>query len=197
MVTNLKLFIRFVVTMDNIQLILYIVFLVGYFIYKMVAGKNKPVMREDMEKYDQVPQADSYEPEHNQEYESEYDPTERPKSFEEILEELAGGGREKQLREEEARRSQEARMKAKEAKEAVVKYADEKREVYNESVRNASKYLTLDEQVNIDDIDIGIKEVEDLDAPDAAVSNEYLALFRNLDDAKKAIVMSEIINKKY
>lgn len=199
MITNLKLFIRFVDTMDNIQVILYVVFLIGYFIYKMLAGKKKPITRQDTDQYDQMPKGESNYPRNYQD-EDEYDPTQGPKSFEEILEELAGGGRERKIREVKEVKEQkqvQVQEKAEEAKEILTNYEQDAREVYRSAIDNAGKHMTLDERIDIDNLDINIKEVEDLEESEVASRNEYISMLRNLDDAKKAIVMSEIINRKY
>src|SRR5690606_37843839 len=95
--TNLKLFLKFVHIMDNIQLILYIVFLIGYFIFKVLTGKKKSATTEDTRKFDQPQNPNRESREYSEEYE-QYDPeADRPKTFEEILEELAGGGRKKEV----------------------------------------------------------------------------------------------------
>src|SRR5690606_17444645 len=140
--------------MDNIQLILYIVFLVGYFIFKLLTGK-KNVTGQDTRKFDQdtkdpYGQPTEYEP---------YDPdASRPKSFEEILEELTGGG----IQKEEKKEKQEARQEIKPI-EQVPEWdvAPDPRsyesfwnsDAYQKSVEDGSRFKTLDEMVDIENID--------------------------------------------
>jgi len=186
--------------MDNIQLILYIVFLIGYFVFKLLTGK-KNVTGQDTRKFDQddrnVPQAGpgEYEP---------YDPEPgRPKSFEEILEELAGGNKQKEVKKREIQERKEEHMQHQPVDEWEPSpyprnYEAQENEVYQKSVKEASKYQTLDERIDLDNIDINLKEVEDLDSKGTEnVSSEYLAMFATLEGAKKAVVMSEILNRKY
>ena len=186
--------------MDNIQLILYIVFLIGYFIFKLFTGK-KNVTGQDTRKFDQDHKEPYGDP---TEYEP-YDPdASRPKSFEEILEELAGGSGQK----EEKRERQEARP--------VVHPVENRREdlddapdprsyetwnktSYETTPQDGSKkFKTLDEMIDLDNIDINMGEVEEVGELDEKnVSNTYLSMFHSLEDAKKAVVMSEILNRKY
>lgn len=185
--------------MDNIQLILYVVFLIGYFIFKALTGK-KNVTGQDTRKFDQddsnapYGQPTEYEP---------YDPdAQRPKSFEEILEELTGGGRPKEESQERPVAHREIQQKDEERDWEFDldedPYHTPERGLYEESVKEASKFKTLDELVDLENIDINLGEVEELDAQEGAnISNQYLSMFANLEDAKKAVVMSEILNRKY
>ncbi len=185
--------------MDNIQLILYIVFLIGYFIFKLLTGK-KNVTGQDTRKFDQ----DNKEPYgHPTEYEP-YDPDAgRPKSFEEILEELTGGSQPK----EERRARQEVRREVQPVEEEAEEwdvapdprsYETYNSEAYQNSVKDGSRFKTLDEMVDIENIETKIGEVEEIDGPgDSSASNTYLSMFASLEDAKKAVVMSEILNRKY
>ena len=186
--------------MDNIQLILYIVFLVGYFLFKLLTGKKKPATREDTRKFDQQPERDS--PEYTSEYE-QYDPEEssRPKSFEEILEELAGGGKRKEV----ARETQEVKKNIQRKEEKLGEdfpqvgknFEASGNEVYQKSINDAKKYSTLDERIDLENLDINRKEVVEIEELEEQKSNPYLDMFSNLEDAKKAIVMTEILNRKY
>lgn len=169
--------------MDDIQLILYIVFLVGYFIFKMVTGKRKPITREDTEQFDQHSDHHEYEPHDH--------PMRGPKTFEEILEELTGGGR-------SIEKEQDISKTTAEVPESS--WYDNPEEVHPLRVIETPKYLTIDQQIDLDDLDSGIGEVEDIEEAEMdnkLAKNPYLALFSNLEGAKQAIVMNEIINRKY
>lgn len=163
--------------MDNIQLILYIVFVVGYLIFKaLTGGKKEPSQNAD-------PNTDYDTPSPEQK--------KRPSSFEEILRELTGVGQpeEQQLPPEEEQ-YRKVKRKGKEISERTA-------ETYKESVESAKKFTKLDDTIDLDNLGIGVKEVEELEEEEMTASKNYLDLLKNPDDAKKAIILSEIINRKY
>lgn len=186
--------------MDNIQLILYIVFLVGYFLFKVLTGKKKSATREDTRKFDQQPKSDS--PDYTSEYD-QYDPEEstRPKSFEEILEELAGGGKKKEVarevRQERKDKSEKEEQLGEDFPQVGKNYETRESEVFQKSVKDAKRFSTLDERIDLDNLDINRKEVVEIEEIEEKKSNTYLEMFSNLEDAKKAVVMTEILNRKY
>lgn len=192
--------------MDNIQLILYIVFLVGYFIFKVLTGKKKSATSEDTRKFDQPQNPHRETREYTEEYE-QYDPeADRPKTFEEILEELAGGGRKKEAPKAAPNVPEKVVEKRRETPKPAEVYRDgqdfeaeaKQNEVYQKSIQQASKYSTLDERIDMDNLEINRKEVVDIEEIGAEKkSNPYLDLFSNLEDAKKAVILSEILNRKY
>lgn len=192
--------------MDNIQLILYIVFLVGYFLFKVLTGKKKSATTEDTRKFDQPQNPHRKTREYTEEYE-QYDPeADRPKSFEEILEELASGGKKKEAPKVVPSAAEKVAEKRREASKTAEVYRDgqdfeaeaKNNEVYQKSIQQASKYTTLNERIDMDNLEINRKEVIDIEEIGVEKkSNPYLDIFSNLEDAKKAIILSEIINRKY
>lgn len=169
--------------MDDIQLILYIIFLVGYFIFKMVTGKGKPVTRQDPEKFDQ-------HPDHGHEHHPYDPPTGRPKTLEDIFGELID------------HRSIEKNPETPKQVEETIQdsWYDNPEETYQYPTIEQPVYSTIDEQINLDDLDTSIGEVEHLEEAEersSPVANPYLGMFSNMQDAKRAIVMSEILNRKY
>ena len=171
--------------MDNIQIILYVVFLIGYFLFKVLTGKKKPVTRKNPEKFDQHPKKELIDEE------DVYDPTGRPKTFEEILEELAGGGQRKAKK-----AAPVVKQKAEEARQEV-----KEESVYDMSTREGEKYTKLDERVDLENMDFKVGEVEELaeqlNEKESVSANDYKAMLSNPDSARKAFVMSEIFNRKY
>ncbi len=162
--------------MDNIQLILYILFLVGYFIFKMVTGKGKAgPHQEGRETFDtgNAPHAPPYQD---------------ARSLEDILEEIVTG-----------EKKQKKPVKVQEENLEKASWYDDKDTFseFEKAVAGAEKYELLHERKKAPEIKIG--EVEDLDAIEAnnIAANSYTAMFKDLDGAQKAIVMSEIINRKY
>ena len=164
--------------MDNIQLILYILFLVGYFIFKMVTGKGKAgPHREGHETFDtgNAPHAPPYQ---------------EARSLEEILEEIVTGEKK-----EKEPVSKPVEIEA-ESVEKDSWYDDETFSQYEKAVSGAKKYELLHERK---EPEIVMGEVEDLDeaGPDYAAANSYLDMLKDPEGIHKAIVMNEIINRKY
>lgn len=186
--------------MDNIQLILYIVFLIGYFLFKLLTGK-KNVTRQDTRKFDQENKKGS------QGYPTEYEPyspeADRPKSFEEILEELARGPASKEEKRQQRETEREVQRKQQDVTQWELSQENENidvqnNEIYQKSIQDASKYTTLDERIDLDNLDLNVKEVEEIGELESDnVTNQYLSMFATLEDAKKAVVLTEIFNRKY
>lgn len=166
--------------MDNIQLILYILFLVGYFIFKLITGKKTSgQQQEGQDPFDtgSAPHAPPYQ---------------EARSLEDILDEIVTGKRKEEKPEPKPVAIQE------ESLEKTSWYDDDDTLYqYEKAVSNAKQYKTLEQKLAESEIKIG--DVEDLDeiGAESTPSNSYLDMFENLEDAQKAIVMSEIINKKY
>lgn len=156
--------------MDNIQLILYIVFVVGYLIFKALTGKKK-----------EQPEAG---PETGQ------DPPRKARpapTFEDILKELTGVDTEEPLPERVDKPRREASKKAEEISEHV-------QESYERATEEAKKAEKLDERI---DLEPPRKKITVEETSRETVENDYLAWMQDADDAKKAFVLSEIINRKY
>lgn len=167
--------------MDDIQLILYILFLIGYFIFKLITGKGKAGQQgqgQDTFDTENAPHAPRRQ---------------ETRSLEEILEEIVTGERNEQ------KPKPVAPLEVQQENNARGSWYDDEETLsqYEKAVTRAQKHKTL--QDSIKEVDIQIGEVEDLDEVEAesAASSSYLGMFKNLEDAQKAVVMSEIINRKY
>jgi len=122
---------------------------------------------------------------------SERPPTRRAKSFEELLEEFTTG---------EQRERQESQAPVPVEEEAVETRQDySSRESPYQSYRDtdARDFKTLDELVDIDKVrtKTALKSEEDTLAPSEAT--EVRRLLQNPDDARKAIILSAIIRRRY
>lgn len=134
-------------------------------------------------------------------------PAKRPASLEELLQEMvtAAKGEEVVVKEEEAmpepepQSMEEYRPQYETLEDPYFQYqADrdaEARSIYEDSIRNADKFKTLDEQVNIEDIKIKFDEPANQEKSLAA--SKYAKMFQNPESLKDAIIMSEILNRKY
>ncbi len=121
-------------------------------------------------------------------------PSSRPvKSFEELLEEFTTGQR------READEAQEPYPV--EDEEVVVESRSDysSRESPYASYRDteATDYRTLDELVDIEKVRTKTQLVSEEDEPIAAEATEVRRLLQNPDDARKAIILSEIIRRRY
>lgn len=167
--------------MDDIQLILYILFLIGYFIFKLITGKGKAGQQgqgQDTFDTENAPHAPRRQ---------------ETRSLEEILEEIVTGERSEQ------RPKPVAPLEVQQENNARGSWYDDEETLsqYEKAVSRAQKHETLQERVKEAEIKIG--EVEDLDEAETenVGSNSYLGMFKNLEDTQKAVVMSEIINRRY
>lgn len=73
-------------------------------------------------------------------------------------------------------------------------------ETYRKSIDQAKDLKTLDETVDLEDIQIGsgrFDEFKILDEDEGGDLNEYLEVFNDLEGSRKAIVLSEILQRKY
>lgn len=180
--------------MEDIQLIIYIVFGVLYLIFKVMQKKKEPQQQDP----DSIPQ--------NRERRQKPQMT-----FEEMLREFSG---EQSIPEPpieeyaETPKTKTLPLPKKEPylqEEAPKKYFSYEteedyhaREVFNESVIKGEKAKTLDEQIDLENLDVGnVKLVEDSKAEKKKVTNEYIEAFRTIEGAKRAFIYSEIFNRKY
>lgn len=157
--------------MDDIQLILYIIFVAIAILTRVFKSKKK--------EQPQTVQSDDRE-----EYENE---SPKPKSFEDLLKEFAG---------EPETRSEPQRE--------IVSYEDQYEEddeisVYEDSVEKAKELKTIDELVDLeDDRHTGnFKHFAGYEEKGEEVNNEFVEMLQNEEGARKAIILSEIINRKY
>ena len=180
--------------MEDIQLIIYIIFLVFYLIFKALQKKKEPPTR-NPEQAEQIPERKR-----------------KPAmSFEDMLKEFTGESfiPEDQEAEKEVKPQRKpvtapyVESERKEEKETEYftyeKETDDRtRQVYEESIKHGDKAQTLDERINLKDLDIGkVELVVEEDEEKATITNEYLEMFSSTEEAKKAFVMSEIFNRKY
>ena len=167
--------------MDDIQLILYIIFAVIAILSQAFKAKKKDRPA--------PPQTNSS---------SESNPKrQQPKSFEDLLKEFTG----EQTRTVEPRPSWEEPKYETYEDDYEEEYRDESKtkQVYEESVRKAKKLKTIDELVDLqDDRHTGnFQHFEGYEEDGPEVRNEWQELLSSPEGAKKAIILSEIINRKY
>lgn len=135
------------------------------------------------------------EPPYDYEQMDQPDGPRRPSSFEELLEELG----KKNIKDEEVE-VEEYQPTYESLEDPYYQHTPlqdaEARSVYEKSVSQTKKFKTIDEQVDIEQI-----EIRKIDEPIGGVKKEtssrYAKLFRNPQRVKDAIVMTEILNRKY
>jgi hypothetical protein len=135
-----------------------------------------------------------------QDTEFDYEPTQkpsgprRPTTFEELLEELG----KKDYDEKEAE-VEEYQPVYETLEDPYFQHSPDRdaeaRSVYEKSVSQAKKFKTIDEQVDLKSVDIK-KEIIVKEEPKVTES-KYARMMRNPQGLKDAIIMSEILNRKY
>ncbi len=158
--------------MDDIQLILYIAFVVFAIVSRVLkskkAGKLKPPVQ------------------------SEQEPTvqEREFSFEDLLKEFTEGPK-------EGPKKEEYRQEVEEVFEEEYQNDDEAERIYQESIAATERYEQM-AKVSEDKHTGNFKHFEGYSEEDMEEEeNEYAELFQDENSAKRAIILSEIINRKY
>lgn len=156
--------------MDDIQIILYIIFAAIAILSRVLSKKNK----------DAPPQSTGTDGQHEKKRPA-------PKSFEDLFREFT--------------EEKDAPYRASEViEEKSPEHNDDKiRETYNSSVKEAKKLKTIDELVDLeDDRHTGnFRHFTGYEEKGETQENEYLELLKDADGARKAIVLSEIFNRKY
>lgn len=165
---------------DNLQIIIYIIFFAIYLLSRALRNKNKQAPR----------------PRPTQENRGEEESAgEQPMTFEDILRELTTG--------EKSRGRQGAKPKPKPVKreyEFRGDYPDddEIQEVYEESVKKAQNLKTLNERIELKEPALKFKEYDDTKKEAVnPFAEEIRNMLRNPDDAKKAIILKEILDRKF
>ncbi|HNP20046.1 MAG TPA: hypothetical protein PKL31_16525 [Fulvivirga sp.] len=152
--------------MDDIQLILYIAFVVFAIVSRMLkskkAGKLKPPVQ------------------------TEQETTEREFSFEDLLKEFTEGPKKEEHREE-----------VEEVFEEEYQNDEEAERIYQESIAATERYEQM-AKVSEDRHTGNFKHFGGYSEEDVEEEeNEYAELFQDQNSAKRAIILSEIINRKY
>lgn len=160
--------------MDEIQLIIYIVFGIIYFLFRSLGKKNQ-----------------SKQPRQNAEQEQGRRPK-RTKTFEELLRELSGEVTE----EEEPYYEQEKQVNQ------VNDWSEQDETSYlREMEEKADRYKTLDEQVDLEDdssLSVGLlKDNDESESVYSGFASQIATDLKDPEEIRKAIVMSEILNRKY
>jgi len=160
--------------MEDIQLILYIVFVVIALLARAFKSKNKAKSRPPV----QTNSNESKKP--------------KPKSFEDLLKDFENASSEK----EETPKDIEGEYETFDNDYSSDEIAEE---VYQNSVREAKELKTIDELVDLeDDRHTGnFRHFDGYAEPEEDVRNEYQKLLESPEGAKQAIILSEIINRKY
>lgn len=118
----------------------------------------------------------------------------RPSTFEELLEEL--GRKDYDVEETEVKEYQPVYETLEDPYFQHQPDRDaEARSVYENSVSQAKKFKTLDEQVSIVKSDLGIEKILKEEKP--VVVSRYMRMLRNPQGLKDAVIMAEILNRKY
>ncbi|UII26635.1 hypothetical protein LVD15_25630 [Fulvivirga maritima] len=115
---------------------------------------------------------------------------EKTKTFEELLREFTG----------ETTSSQPSPSKTFEAEFDDFDFEEEERveETYRKSVNEAKNLKTLDEQVDLEDIPTKSQYFKEYDQKEEnSVANDILQSLKDPNGARKAVILSEILNRKY
>jgi hypothetical protein len=173
-----KYFISFA-TMDEIQIIVYIIFALIYFVFKA------------LQKGREQQQGQGHGQGHPEDFGQPHDRP-RPTTFEDLLKELAGEPIEEPKR-PEVTPSKARQVYSEEAEREV-------EERYHNSVKEASQLKTLDEIISFEKLNEEMSKKEPIQVivdEDGKTENPYLKILREEDGVKKAFVLSEILQKKH
>lgn len=176
--------------MDDIQFWLYLVFAVIYFISRSMKKKNPP-------KPQSRPQQQASEPAERRN---------RPVTFEELLQEFTEGkSQPKEAQQPEPveatqvvkERKWQEENKPKEFEEGRTRrFSDEEsRKVYEESIKRAEGAEL--EFKRDEHFQSKLKSRAKREAEGSEVAADVLAMLQDQDQAKRAVVLSEILNRKY
>ncbi len=166
--------------MDNIELLIYLL-LIGFGLFSRLlkAKKKKPPPQQGPADVDQEPQG-------------------KPVTFEDLLKEFTG---ETQGPTQQERPVPAEPMATPKAPEPEYQYEDDDiRERYESSVKKASEIKTIDELVDLeDDRHTGqFKHFRGYDEHETEKEeSEFIKFLRTEDGPRKAIILSEILNRRY
>ena len=160
----------------DIELILYIIFLAIVLLTRLLKGKKE-----------NVPPAQQEQTMHDVPHEQ---PHRRP-TFEELLREFTS--------EREVEEPEPEKKAGREYVEAVdIRDDSETEEVYRRSVKEARNLKTLDEQVDLDAPIPRLKSFEKTETVEESdITRDIFESLQDAEGAKKAIILSEIINRRY
>lgn len=161
--------------MDDFQLIIYIVFLLLYFLTRGLSSRKK-------KKQSRPGQGKSQKP---------------PKSFEDLIKEITGE-QEPDIRKEIQEETVEKESKREYEFEEEYPSDDEIEDVYQESVKQAQDIKTIDEIIDLEEEAPKLKFKEyDKEKEVNPFATEIVQLLKNPEGAKKAIVLKEILDRKF
>ncbi len=170
--------------MDEIQILLYILFIV-------IAVLSRAFSKKKKQSQGQPPPTASNRPSRQAET-----PSKKPVSFEDLLREFTG--------EAETTTSPDPEYEndlRDEYEEKVPSFDDNTvAETYRKSIDQARDIKTLDETVDLEDIQIGSGRFDEFRIPEEDEGgnlNEYLEVFNDIEGSRKAIVLGEILQRKY
>ena len=181
--------------MEDYKVLIYLVLSILYFLFKGRGKKKKPVTREKSDSQE-VPQTSGEK--------------RRPKSFEELLAELSGENpnarQESQDSEEEILTdSDEIKPLSEQVEERPMNQQVSQEEYENadetlkELYRKGEKLKSIDELVDIEDVSVQSNRFVEFE--DKEEENSFAKQIReglsDPENAKKAIVYAEILNRKY
>jgi len=168
---------------DNLQILIYIIFFAIYLLSRVFRNKNKQAPRPSREMESDEP-ATTDAP---------------PLTFEDILRELTTGEKPRQTvrrqtpqppKPEPARREYEFKSDYPDD--------DEIEEVFQDSVKKAQNIKTLDEMVELKEPVLKFKEYDvKEEGHQSSLASEIRNMLMNPDDARKAIILKEILDRKF
>ncbi len=160
--------------MDNIQIILYIAFIAIAILSRLLkAKKDTPPPAQDQ----QNPNSDG------------------PLSFEDLLKEFTGESQKKETpppyipKETEEYREYTTQPTSYDDEEAKI--------VYESAVRDSQKIKTHDETVQLESKRPVFGHFEEYDNDKETVANELYSMLKDEDGIRKAVILNEILNRKY
>ncbi|XOV95083.1 MAG: hypothetical protein ACFHWX_10300 [Bacteroidota bacterium] len=176
--------------MDDIQTWIYIIIGIIYFIVRSLKKKTPNSSEQPMPRSSQPQQSDTQR--------------RKPLTFEELLKEFtnpeAGQDTEEAIEEvEEVERPERERVREEFATEGSTRrFSDEEsKRVYEESIKKAEGFkidYSTDEKYHTEKLKAILHDHEE---EESTFADDIKEMFNDPQDAKKAVVLSEILNRKY
>jgi len=181
--------------MDDISNLVYIVFLVIYLLSRVLGNKKKPATRKPPRK---AQRHDEFEIPNEPTGKQESETPRKPSTFEEILREFQRGFEGKEQSEESESEFDEAEtFRGAPRKPLKEKYDNEVEEKFEQAIEDAGKIKTLDEQIDIESFEVKKPKIVQEAEASRETKSYYAKLLSNPQGARDAVILSEILNRKY
>lgn len=177
----------------DVQFWIYLIIGVIFFLTRMLKKSGEPG--------GQPPAPDSERPQRRSQ--APAGPAPRPMTFEELLREITEGKKAQEAPREQARPYATVKRDVEDEGRSLEEIPDEQQETrifdaYEEAKRQASQATSLEETLKLKDTPMEFGKFKAFQAKDNERSvNSYINIIRNPETLKQAVVMSEVLKRKF